>query len=336
MGFLLRIWLVMTLIVVLAACASAPKGPLSLQAQLDHSTTITLPLIETPSELLLVKANLLNGHEGNFVVDTGATLTSIFPDMQTRLALMPNKTTSIRVHGMIAAQLQPLTELPSLNLGGTEMGPLPVAVIPRIKEKAGREARFLDKDYDGIIGMDVLSRYHLYIDKKAGFLKLIPQALSAPNMPNDWAIVELTRNPFLEDGRKLHFFQLRLGNALTPALLDTGSQFNMMNWNTQRFPQLRAVKRKLRRNWEINGAIGTFKPVTKILSKNARAGQKFWGDNEFLVLDFKSLDVLGIDGKPFVIAGIPMMKEVAVLIDFENDRLYFAPDGRTRNMVIIN
>ncbi len=335
MGFLLRIALLICS-VALAACATAPKGPLSLQAQLEHRSTITLTLIETPSELLLVSASLPDGGGGKFVIDTGATLSSIFPDVQARLTLQPSETTSIRVHGMIAARLQPLTELPSLKLGGVDVGPLPVAVIPRAKENSGRADRFLDKDYDGIIGMDVLSDYHLYIDKTAGFLKLIPQTLGAPNMPNDWAVVELTRNPFLEDGRKLHFFQLRLGNALTPALLDTGSQFNMMNWNTQRFPQLRAVKRRLRKNWEINGAIGAFQPVTKILSKNARAGQKFWSDNEFLVLDFESLDVLGIDGKPFVIAGIPLLKEVAVLIDFENDRLYFAPDGRTRNMIVVN
>jgi len=101
----------------------------------------------------------------------------------------------------------------------------------------------------------------------------------------------------------------------------------MMNWNTQRFPRLRAVKKRLRQNWEIQGAVGTFKPVTKILSKNARTGQKFWGDHEFLVLDFESLNVLGIDGKPFVIAGIPLFSEAAVLLDFENDKLYFAPDG---------
>ena len=85
--------------------------------------------------------------------------------------------------------------------------------------------------------------------------------------------------------------------------MDTGAQFNMMNWNINRFPKLRTIKRKLRRNWVLQGAVGSFKPVSRIKAENARAGQKFWPESEFLVFDFESLNVLGIDGKPFVIAG---------------------------------
>lgn len=336
MGFFIRICIYVIVGTVIAACATSVKGPLSLRAQLEHPSTITLPLIETDSELLLVRAVLSDGGQGKFVVDTGATLSSIFPDVQTRLGLQPIERASIRVHGMIAAQLQPLTILHGVNLGGTILPSMRVAIIPRTKPNIDASKQFSDADHDGIIGMDVLSRYHLYIDKFDGVLKLIPQTLGPPSVPVDWDVVELTRNPFLEDGRQLHFFQLRLGNGLTPALMDTGSQFNMMNWNTQRFPRLQAVKKRLRQDWEIEGAIGTFHPVTKILSKNARAGQKFWEKNEFLVLDFESLDVLGIDGRPFVIVGMPMLGETPLLIDFQSDRLYFAPDGKSADFIVVN
>lgn len=174
--------------------------------------------------------------------------------------------------------------------------------------------------------MDLLAGYHFYINQPGGELRLIPKTLGTVSPPPNWDMVQLTRNPFLDDGRELHFFQLRLGNALTPALLDTGSQFNMMNWNTERFPRLRAVKKTLRKNWELAGAVGVFQPVSKIASENARAGQKFWSTNEFIVLDFESLNVLGIDGKPFVIAGMPMFGAVPIIVDFENDKMYFAPD----------
>ena len=337
MGFLLRIALLICS-VALTACATTPKGPLSLQAQLEHRSTIALPLIENEAGLLLVKADLPDGKGGRFIIDTGATLTSIYPRLQKRLGLMPIEQTAIRVHGMIAARLLPLVEFEGLSLDGRAMSKMNAAIISEIKTSEPTNERFRPPPHDGIIGMDLLSDYHLYIDKPGGELRLIPHDLGPPSLPVDWDVVTLTRNPFLDDGRQLHFFQLRLGNALTPALLDTGSQFNMMNWNTQRFPRLRAVKKKLRKNWEIAGAVGTFEPVTKILSKNARAGQKFWGDNEFLVLDFESLNVLGIDGKPFVIAGMPMFADVPMLIDFQNDQAYFGPDGRSepRKFITVN
>lgn len=336
MGFFLRITLILFAGFTLTACVTTPKGPLSLRDQLEHGSTITLPIIDSVSELLVVRAGLPDGSSGKFVIDTGATLSSIYPDVQKRLGLLPDQKTAIRVHGMIAAQLQPLTKLSGLTLGGKELPTMPVAVIPRAKEDTSTAQKFRAPEHDGIIGMDVLRRYHLYIDKPGKLVQFIPRELGRPSAPINWHAAELTRNPFLEDGRELHFFQLRLGNGLTPALIDTGSQFNMMNWNTKRFPTLRAVRKRLRKDWEIEGAIGSFKPVTKILSKNARAGQKYWGDNEFLVLDFESLNVLGIDGKPFVIAGMPMFSEAAVLIDFENDRMYFKPDGRRKNLVVVN
>lgn len=325
MGFLLRKWILLSVLLV-AGCASTPQGPLSLQQQIEHPSTITLELLANEAELLVVKAGFPDDSKGRFVIDTGATLSAIYPDVQQRLGLMPLERSSIRIHGMIAAELQPITEMPSLRLEQTTLPPFRIAIIPRGDEPKNTQRSTFPRN-DGVIGMDILEDYHLYIDKPNAIIRLIPRALGPAVLPYNWDVAELTRNPFLEDGRALHFFQLRLGNALTPALLDTGSQYNMMNWNTQRFPRLRAVKKRLRQNWEIQGAVGTFKPVTKILSKNARTGQKFWGDHEFLVLDFESLNVLGIDGKPFVIAGIPLFSEAAVLMDFENDKLYFAPDG---------
>jgi len=331
MGFLLRIWLIIFAALWLSACATSPKGSLSLQEQLAHPLTLNLPLIETPSGVLLINAGLPDGSSGAFIIDTGATLSSIFPDVQDRLGLVPIEDKSIRVHGMATTQIQPVTMLESLNLGGTDLLPLSVAIIPRAGQKLSKTKLLPKAIHDGIIGMDILSQYHLYIHRADKTLKLIPRVLGAPRPPQNWDVVELTQNPFLKDDRELHFFQLSIGSTRIPALLDTGSQFNMMNWNTRRFPGLRAVERRLRKNWEISGAVGTFHPVTKIKSDSALSGEKIWGRHDFLVLNFESLDVLGIDGKPFVIAGMPMIDETGVLVDFENDRLYFAPDGRRRD-----
>ena len=43
------------------------------------------------------------------------------------------------------------------------------------------------------------------------------------------------------------------------------------------------------------------------------------------MLDFESLDVLGIEDNPFVIVGMPMLGDRAMVLDFQNDRAYFSP-----------
>ena len=115
-----------------SACATMPKGPLTLPQQLSHPATINLPLLTDDSGLMIVHVGLPGGSKARFVIDTGATLSSIYPEVKTRLGLSLEARTSVRVHGMIKAQL--LARDPSdrsLELGGQSIGPLRVAVISK-------------------------------------------------------------------------------------------------------------------------------------------------------------------------------------------------------------
>lgn len=319
----------------MSACAalspSVPPAPVTLQSQIAAKETIELPLLEglpgeRQSSLIIIPAVLPNGETGRFILDTGATLSSIFKSTQGRLGVTTESESPIRVHGMVSAKIQPVATLETLQLGSRNIGPLRVAVIDREEDLQSRkQVNDTDVQSDGIIGMDVLQNYHLYYDPAIGKVWLLPLDIGAPAVPRDWEIVKLVQNPFLEDGRALHFFNLGMSYSITPALLDTGSEFNLMNWDTKRFPQLRERRRSMRREWKISGAVGSFKPVAKIIADRTRSGDRSWSNNEFVVRDFENLNVLGIDGNPFVIAGMPMLSTRPMVLDFENDRAYFAP-----------
>jgi len=313
----------------LSACASSPPPapiPVTLQSQIADERVIELPVTLGASNLLVVSGQLPNGEAASFVIDTGATLSSIYRATQKRLQLSTQSQMPIRVHGMISTAMQPVTTLPGLSLGGTQLGPLRVAVIdPQKADKASAVSTHSEPASDGIIGMDVLQNYHLYYNPEQAKIRLIPHAVGVPAVPKMWKRITLSQNPFLEDGRALHFFNLRIGFSITPALLDTGSEINLMNWDTERFPQLRDLRKSMRRDWEIQGALGRFKPVSRILAKRTSAGNRRWHQSEFVVLDFESLDVLGIEDNPFVIVGMPMLGDRAMVLDFQNDRAYFSP-----------
>jgi hypothetical protein len=281
--------------------------------------------------LLIVEGQLADGGSASFVLDTGATLSSIYRATQRRLELSTQGQMPIRVHGMISTAMQPVTTLPSLGLGGKPLGPLRVAVIDKLEpESASALSAHTEPASDGIIGMDILQNYHLYYNPELAKVWLIPHAVGAPAVPEKWKTIMLTQNPFLQDGRALHFFKLRIGYSITPALLDTGSEINLMNWDIKRFPQLRNLRKTMRRDWEIQGAIGTFKPVSKIRAKRTSAGNRSWHQSEFVVLDFESLDVLGIEDRPFVIVGMNMLGQGPMILDFQNDRAYFAPSPQEK------
>ena len=310
----------------LAACETVPRPQgLSISDIETDPRVQSFTLPQTPHGRMVIEAGLPNGRQVNLMLDTGATRSALYASEWEKLDTAGDGQKEVRIHGMLAADIQPLMTLPTLRLGTTTLRDVPIARLNN-PEREAREREL----HDGILGMDILSQFHIYVDRPAEILKLIPKEIGQITPPPAWRIVSLKPNPFLEDGRALHFMDVRLGNALTPALLDTGSEFNLMNWNTSRFPQLRAVKSRLLKKWEIEGAVGTFQPVSKIRATDYRAGQKLFEGTDFIVLDFESLDVLGIEDNPFIIIGADALKNERYVLDFERDKLTFAPTDEDR------
>jgi len=71
----------------------------------------------------------------------------------------------------------------------------------------------------------------------------------------------------------------------------------------------------------MQGAVGVFKPRTKVRLESFRGGQKFWSNKDFIILDFESLDILGVADQPFIIAGMNLFAGEAIFIDFERNFL---------------
>lgn len=311
----------------ITACASAPKPyGLTLTDIEQDRRVITYDLPPTKFGRMVVEVGMPDGQSTMMMLDTGATRSAVFASESTRLGLTRLPGTTVRIHGMVGSGVQPVTKVPEMRLQGTVLRDVTLAIL----KNPDREARQKEL-HSGILGMDILSKFHLYVDGPQRILRLIPVGVGTPRVPTDWRIVDLEGNPFTEDGRALHFMKIRLGNSLTPALLDTGSELNLMNWNTSRFPQLRSLRRRLRETWVIEGANGTFDPVSKIGVDGFRAGQKRWGKDSFVVLNFDSLGILGMGDDAFVILGATALKNERYVLDFANDRLSFAPTTDTQD-----
>ena len=301
--------------VLLASCQTLPDGPLMLEDALEANVAVTLPMRVSEKGLLVLENVEIDGASLNFVLDTGATQSAIFKGTLDRAGLNVTAQEERMVHGMIESQNRRIVTLPQMTIGPIQYTQKQVIVLDNPKLDFAES-----ENYDGLIGMDILSDYNLLISPSLQELKLIPKEREI-YVPSYWSRIELTQNPFQADGRNLHFLQLRIAGRRTPALLDTGSEFSLLNWSAARFAQVKSLRRRLERDWQMQGAVGVFKPRTKVRLESFRGGQKFWSNKDFIILDFESLDILGVADQPFIIAGMNLFAGEAIFIDFERNFL---------------
>ena len=301
--------------VLLASCQTLPDKPLMLEDALKANVAVTLPMRVSEKGLLILENVEIDGASLNFVLDTGATQSAIFKGSLDRAGLKFTAQEERMVHGMIESQNRRIVTLPQVTIGPLQYTQKQVIVLDNPKSGFAET-----ENYDGLIGMDILSDYNLLISPSSQELKLIPKEQEI-YVPGYWSRIELTQNPFQADGRNLHFLQLRIAGRRTTALLDTGSEFSLLNWSAARFSQVKLIRRRLERDWQMQGAVGVFKPQIKIRLRHFRGGQKFWEDKDFIVMDFESLDILGVADQPFIIAGMNLFTGETIFIDFERNFL---------------
>ncbi|MEP3890491.1 MAG: aspartyl protease family protein [Hellea sp.] len=304
---------------LLSACATPPPASIDLEQALATKVAITIPMSLTEKGLIVLKDVKVNGRSMDFVMDTGATQSAIFEGSLQRLDLDLTALNETLVHGMMESK-----EHRVVNLAKLEVGPVKFHVKPMVILD-DREASFgSTTKYDGLIGMDILAGYQLYISPRLGELRLIPNRTEV-FVPSAWQRVEMIENPFLADNRDLHFIELRVDGRKTPAMLDTGSEFSAMNWSSASFAQAKPIRKRLRKEWELQGAVGTFDPTAKVIMDRIRSGQKFWEDRSFVIMDFKSLGVLGVEDEPFIIVGMNFFSEEEFFLDFQRNLLAIKP-----------
>lgn len=318
--------------VFLAACQSTgnpTKSFISLSDALDGEGVLSLPYDLFRDRIFTVRVNTADGRTLPFLIDTGATKSAVFRGTLSKLKVKTDGLEEVTIHGMHDYASRPLVTVPKLYLADRELTDFQFAVLENreFDQMSGPQPA-------GLIGMDILSDYRVYVDADTRTFNLIPRSLPQPKVPYKWDYVSLESNPFNENDHGLHFLNVRVGNYLIPALLDTGSEDNLMNWKGAQFPQLKRARKRLYDQWLQEGAVGSFEPSYSIRVKNLRSGQKFWDSSDFVVVNFDGLEILGIDDEPFLIAGAGLFAEQTFYLDFAQNVIRFKPErvslrGRT-------
>ncbi len=318
-------FLLASILCTLAACQSSfvkTSKTLSIGDFLRKPDVITVPYQREGDGLFLVAVKTSDGPK-NFLIDTGATRSAIFKKSPDSIFKNLPEAEFANVYGLTQSGQHPLVELRDMSLGSLVLTGRKVAILPKRLED---EYSHLVDPPIGLLGMDVFGTHNLFFDTDKKTISLIPEVLGRPDIVKNWINIDLYHNPHATVDKNLHFFDLRVGNHLMPAVLDTGAEFNIINWQATTIPEIRRLKRRLRDEWEIQGAIGTFDPAVRIKVQGMKAGSKVWGMNDFIVMNFQHMDSLGFTERPLVIAGSKLLGEQSFYIDFALNQIRFQPD----------
>lgn len=272
-------------LLALGACAGLPAS--------DSAAIETLPLELDDKDQYLVPVRVNRQRQVRFKIDTGASMTALFP-ASAGLGEASEPVEYIQVWGLGGGGLQRSVRLRELSFGGRAYADRQVPVLD------GRT----ENTFAGLIGMDILQDFAAEFRDADRKLVLRPPGASGARSYLAWDRIRLSQDPYESHGFGLQFAEVRLRDEPVSALIDTGSQYSVMNWEAARLiPDLDSFWRKQRREWEYRGAVGSFGVSGLVEIERLKIDKARWEKVEVIVTDLDSLSVIGSEGQPLFIAG---------------------------------
>lgn len=290
----------MVLAAVAAAAALAWVGcTRPLPPRLVGGTELRLEI--TRDGTLLVPVTVYDAagraHAQAFVVDTGASITSLTPAAADALGLARGEPITINAGADEIAAFQ--TDLPGLAIGAARFDGVRIAVLEL------PEARRLGVSFAGVLGLDLLGRYDVEIDLARRRFALHPSGAAAMIARNR-AMAQLP----IERGRYgLVVLTARIeGYAAMPAILDLGAQWTVIN---------RSAARSM-----TGFAIQGVTPVERTRYARLALADLAIDHRGFQVENLSVFRRLGVDGRPAMLLGADVFEGRSVVLAYRDRALY--------------
>lgn len=255
----------------------------------------------------------LNGRRGySLVIDTGAQRTTLATEVAAALGLPRGP--DVVVHGVTEAQTAPSVTLGRLAVAGSRFQGLRCPVFPREALAA-----------DGLLGLDVLTRFRLNIDLAGRRVSIAPSGFDDPTLGSamSGSSGRLGRAP---GGRRVRFGQLLLSEASVggidvDAFIDTGSQFSLGN-AALRDALSRRVEASQARDVMVYGVTGQARPASLATVDGVILAQRNLGPADLLFSDLHIFDVLELGSRPALLIGADLIGRFRnVILDFGRGRI---------------
>lgn len=268
-------WAVIVAFALSAGCPSGPWPP-PLAGVGEVAITANLVLVQVPVAV--------DGHGFQFIVDTGASVTSLTDATAAKAALRTEGQTTVNGRHEAATATVARFELAGLEVRGP---PVAVFSLPVANE--------LTLGYAGILGLDVLGRYDTVIDLHRARLTLMHAGDAARRATDALAKLPLR---YTRDG--LVIVDVTFAGHAVPAILDTGAWRSMIS--PAALPDRDAA----------------------VITDELRAGDADLGLRSLVVGDHLVFARSGLAGRPAILLGVDVLERRQVVLAYRDRALYIS------------
>lgn len=251
----------------------------------------------------------------SFVVDTGSASTAVADTVAEQLALPPRE--PLLVHGIATATVTPSVGIARLNLQGLAVRNLHCPVLSRDQLGA-----------DGLIGLDVLSRFRLGFDTERR-----TASLSRERMRIVSGGVESTGSRLSRDGLRsargrlgqLIITDLRISGQAVSAFVDSGAQYSIGNHALRTAIQARRPDGlSASRSVPVFGVTGQSIQADLARVADLRLGSYRLGATTLLFADLHCFEALELSQRPALLIGADLLGRFKrIAIDFAQNTVAF-------------
>lgn len=256
----------------------------------------------------------LDGREALFVIDTGAERSAVSHRLAQELALLPGP--PVMVHGITAAEMVPTVRVPHLAFSGRRFVDLVLPVFPYGLLAA-----------DGLLGLDVLSRFRLTLDLRRRRVMLAASGADVVRRSLGFGLASRTADEDLQvrSGRasQLILTHVMADGIEAVAFVDSGAQYSIGN-----LALMRALDARLgpveRPTLRVYGVIGQSLLVHSGALANLRLARRDLGPTPLLFGDLHAFRVLNLIERPALLLGADVLTRFSrVTLDYGQGRIAF-------------
>ena len=259
----------------------------------------------------------------SFLIDTASSRSLIFEHVRARLGLMPSQPDHLVVYGINdVAQAVPVKP-DAVAIAGEAIHGLTLGVLPDAAS-AGP---------DGVLGVDVLSRYFVVLDRSAMQIRLLPPGPESARGFADWPQAELTAEPL--NNLSVHFWYLKtsFNDHNFKSLFDLGASFTLINWDAAEVLGIhkRDFLAKGIPPQDLQDVLGKTSPAVRVDDVTVRLPGKHWDNHLLVVADAPVFHYLDRDDRPAAVVGLALLGDDSLAIDFAGGRLFIGPEAKKRD-----
>lgn len=258
----------------------------------------------------------------SFLIDTASSRSLIFEHVRKKLNLEQSQSGNLLVYGINDVSTAMPIRPHSLSVAGEEIQDLTIAVLPG----SGAD------EPDGVLGLDVLARYFVVLDRDRMQLKLLAPGPASAKPYEDWAQAKLTARSLRKFPIRFWYLSTRFNERRFTTLFDLGAGITMMNWDAAE--ELGLHKRDFSGNGpppeELQDVLGKLSPAVRVTNLDVELPGKTWERQLAIVSDAPVFGYFDLEERPAAIMGPGLLRNTSLAIDFADGKLYLGPSQDTK------